>query len=315
MAIFAPPSPPAGEAGAHPGAALAAPETSLADEPVVRPARPEDAGSCGRICFAAFATISAHHAFPRDFPSEEEATGLFDFMLARSDVHVVVAEINGRIVGSNALWEQTPIAGVGPITVDPALQNAAVGRTLMRHVLGRAERLGYRGVRLCQAAYHGRSLALYTKLGFQVRQPLAVFQGPAIGAELPGRAVRPASEGDLDACALLHERLHGYSRVGELAMVLDRGTARVVEHEGRVTGYATDIGFFGHAVGEVNEDVMALIGAAEAFGGPGILVPSTNVTLMRWCLEHGLRIVQPMTLMSQGFYAEPQGAYLPSVLY
>ncbi len=308
--MFAPPSPPAGERRP-----LAAPETSVVEEPVVRLARPEDAGPCGRICFAAFANISAHHAFPRDFPSEEEAIGLFDFMLARPDVHVVVAEMDDRIVGSNALWEQTPIAGVGPITVDPAQQNAAVGRALMRHVLDRAERLGHRGVRLCQSAYHGRSLALYTKLGFQVRQPLTVFQGPAIGAELPGRAVRPAAEGDLDACARLHERLHGYSRAGELATVLGRGTARVVEHGGRITGYASDIGFFGHAVGEADEDVMALIGAAEAFGGPGIQVPSTNVALMRWCLEHGLRIVQPMTLMSQGFYAEPQGAYLPSVLF
>ena len=30
---------------------------------------------------------------------------------------------------------------------------------------------------------------------------------------------------------------------------------------------------------------------------------------------HGLRIVQPMTLMSLGEYREPQGAFLPSILY
>ena len=32
-------------------------------------------------------------------------------------------------------------------------------------------------------------------------------------------------------------------------------------------------------------------------------------------LANGLRVVQPMTLMSMGLYNEPAGAYLPSVLY
>jgi hypothetical protein len=37
--------------------------------------------------------------------------------------------------------------------------------------------------------------------------------------------------------------------------------------------------------------------------------------MLRWCLNNGLRIVQPMTLMSKGFYNQPAGAFLPSVLY
>ena len=35
----------------------------------------------------------------------------------------------------------------------------------------------------------------------------------------------------------------------------------------------------------------------------------------RESLEQGLRVVQPMTLMSLGSYSDPQGAFLPSVLY
>lgn len=60
---------------------------------------------------------------------------------------------------------------------------------------------------------------------------------------------------------------------------------------------------------------MALIGAAPAFGGPGILVPLRNAALFQWCLNHDLRVMQVMTLMSLGLYNEPAGAYLPSVLY
>ena len=84
---------------------------------------------------------------------------------------------------------------------------------------------------------------------------------------------------------------------------------------GRITGYATEVGFLGHSVAESNEDLKALIGRAEAFTGPGFLLPTRNSDLMRWCLEKGLRVVIPMTLMSTGLYNEPAGAFLPSVIY
>jgi hypothetical protein len=82
-----------------------------------------------------------------------------------------------------------------------------------------------------------------------------------------------------------------------------------------MTGYATVVGFFGHAVGETNEDVQALIGAAKEFAGPGFLMPTRNGELFRWCLKAGLRVTEPMTLMSAGLYNNPAGAFLPSILY
>jgi hypothetical protein len=110
-------------------------------------------------------------------------------------------------------------------------------------------------------------------------------------------------------------RVHGHNRGGEVHDAIKRGTATVVEHNGRITGYATAVGFLGHAIGETNEELKALIGAAPEFLGPGFLLPTRNAELFRWCLEHGLRVVQPMTLMSIGLYNEPAGAFLPSVLY
>lgn len=75
------------------------------------------------------------------------------------------------------------------------------------------------------------------------------------------------------------------------------------------------VGFFGHAVGESNDDLKALIGAAREFPAPGFLLPTRNSELLRWCLGNGLRIVQPMTLMSTGLDNEPHGVFLPSVIY
>ena len=168
---------------------------------------------------------------------------------------------------------------------------------------------------MVQAAYHNRSLSLYTKLGFDVREPLSNLQGPAIGERVPGYAVRPAKEEDLGACDALALRVHGHDRGSEVLEAIGQGNANVVEHGGRVTGYTTGVGFFGHAVGESNEDLKALIGAAPGFPGPGFLLPTRNGEVLRWCLERGLRIVQPMTLMSVGLYNEPAGAFIPSILY
>ena len=281
----------------------------------LRAGRFEDAETCGSICYRAFKAIADQHNFPPDFPSPEIAVGLVASLLSRGDIYSVVAEVDGRVVGSNFLWENGAIAGVGPITIDPSAQNVAVGRKLMEEVLRRARERNFAGVRLVQAAYHNRSLSLYTKLGFDVREPLSNLQGPAIEQQIPGYAVRSATEEDLDACNKMSLKVHGHHRGPELFEAISQGTAYVVEHDGRITGYTTAVGFFGHTVGESNEELKALIGAAPEFPGPGFLLPTRNSEVLRWCLERGLRIVQPMTLMSVGLYNEPAGAFMPSVLY
>jgi GNAT superfamily N-acetyltransferase len=281
----------------------------------IRLASPDDAVVCGRICYEAFRAIGEAHAFPPDVPVPEAGIGILTWLFSHPRHFCVVAELDGRIVGSNCLDERSSIAGVGPITIDPAVQNRRIGRLLMEAVLDRARQRGFAGVRLVQAAYHNRSLALYNGLGFDAREPLSVMQGPALRRETDGLPVRPATSADLDACNRLCMRVHGMDRNGELSEAISAGTAVVVERHGKITGYATTMAFFGHAVAEGNADLQSLIGAADSFQGPGILVPTRNADLFRWCLAQGLRVVEPMTLMSLGLYNEPAGAYLPSVAY
>lgn len=281
----------------------------------IRPVADTDAEACGVICYEAFRTIAQAHNFPPDFPAPEAGVGFVGMAIRHPEVYGLVAEVDGRVAGSNFLWEQSSIAGVGPITIDVGTQNAGVGRALMQAVLARADAKSRVGVRLLQAAYHGRSLSLYTRLGFDPREPLANMQGPAIGKTFPGLAVRPAITADLDACDALCRAVHGHDRHGEIRDAIGQGAARLVERDGRISGYATSIGFFGHAVAATNIDLQALIAAAPGFAGPGLLVPMRNAELFRWCLEAGLRVVQPMTLMSRGFYQDPRGAFLPSILF
>lgn len=280
----------------------------------LRAGAPSDAAAAGAICYDAFRSIAGRHAFPPDYPTADVATELVASLLARADVYSVVAELDGRVVGSNFLWESGAIAGVGPITVDPAAQNVGIGRMLMLDVLDRARKRGFAGVRLVQQAYHSRSLALYLKLGLEAREPLATLHGAPLRVTLPGYEVRAARATDLEACNALCRCVHGHDRRGELGYAIATRTATVVERGGCVTGYATVVGFYGHAVGETNGDLQALIAAADGFAGPGLLVPTRNGELMRWCLDHGLRIVQPLTLMSVGLYNQPAGPFLPSIV-
>ena len=281
----------------------------------IRPAKPQDALECGRICYEAFKKINSDHNFPPEMPDAGLATGLLQMMFSHPSFYTVVAEAGGKIVGSNCLDERSSIVGIGPITVDPAAQNFGVGRLLMEAVLNRAAERKAPGIRLVQVAFHNRSLSLYTKLGFDTREPLSVMNGNPLRKSIDGCAVRAAKAADAADCNQLCMRVHGHTRSGELSDAVQQGQAAVVKRDGRITGYTTGLGYFGHAVAESNRDLEALLGAAQEFGGPGVLIPTRNAALFRWCLDHGLRVVQPNTLMTMGLYNEPVGAWIPSILF
>ncbi len=266
----------------------------------LRPGTPADADSCGTIAFEAFKAIASAHNFPWDFPSPDAGAGLMKTLLSHQGFYSVVAELDGTIVGSNFVDERGTIAGIGPITVAPEVQNQSIGRRLMLAVVDRSNARGAAGTRLLQSAYHNRSLCLYTKLGFDSREPCSKMDGPRIGISLPGYVVRPAQAADIPACNALCRRVHGHDRDGELRDAVGQGTARVVEHLRRITAYASAIAFFGHAVAETNQGLQALLGAAPGFEHGGFLLPTRNAELFRWCLQHGLRLVHQMTLMTIG---------------
>ncbi len=280
-----------------------------------RTANASDVPECGRICFEAFTDIAARHGFPSDFPSIDVATAVVSGLVEHPGFFSLVAEVDGRIAGSSFLDERGVITGVGHVTVDPAAQDRRIGRTLMETMLQRCAEREVPGVRLLQAAYHYRAMSLYAKLGFDVREPFAAMQGDPLGLRVPGYGVRAATAADLPACDTLCLRVHGHDRGGGLRDALARGTARVVERDGRITGYTTGIGFYGHAVAEANDDLQALIGDADNISAPGFLVPMRNTDLVRWCLARGLRVSVVLNLMTIGLYSEPRGTFLASVWY
>lgn len=290
--------------------------STLATAVQFRPAAPEDAAACGQICWEAFNNVADQHRAPREFPPDPKiAVGLLTMMFSHPKFYCVAAEQNGRLIGSNCLDERGSISGLGPVTVDPAVQNSGVGRRLMEAAIERSNQQGFPGCRLLQAGYHMRSLSLYTKLGFVERETLVRMQGPAINTILPGYSFRRAAAADAVACNSLCFRVHGHDRVGEVSDAIEHGGLTIAEFSGRLIGYTTGFNYFGHTVAENNRDLIALLAQADSFEGTGFMVPVRNHEVFSWCLNSGFRSLHLNTLMSSGLYNEPQGAWLPSILY
>ena len=285
----------------------------------LRGIEPGDHEVTARIAYEAFAGIHDRHRFPRDFPTLDVARGLVGAFSAHPSIWGVVAESEGRVVGSNFLDERGPVRGVGPITVDPEAQSAGVGRLLMEAVIERGARAD--GIRLLQDSFNTASLALYASLGFRVEEPVALLAGTPSARPRRGVEVRPLCEDDIPACEELCVYVHGFERTRELADALESPglSPYVALREGRIVAYAATLHEFGaaHAVAESEDDLSSLIAGSVSPVGPpaSFLLPLHQHDLLRWCLAAGLRIVKPMNYMVMGRYRRPQGAWIPSVLY
>ncbi len=96
----------------------------------------------------------------------------------------------------------------------------------MQAAMDRALEQNAAGVRLVQAAFHNRSLSLYTSLGFDIRRaPLLASRAAPSNASIPGCTVRPATPNDEYACNALIHQVHGFARSIELAQAIEHGTA------------------------------------------------------------------------------------------
>jgi GNAT superfamily N-acetyltransferase len=285
----------------------------------VRAIEPADGDQCARIVYEAFGGLHDYHRFPRDFPTLEAAEQLTSNFIGHPAIWGVVAEAEGRIVGSNFLDERGTITGVGPITVDPKAQGHGVGRRLMEAVMDRGA--GARAIRLFQDSFNMQSLSLYASLGFEVKEPAVVISGRPRSGPAAGIEVRPLEEGDLEDCERLCLTVHGFERTNELrdAVQMPVLSPSVAVRDGRITAYATTLTFFpaAYAVAETEDDMRALVTGALAAGDEpaSFLLPTRQAGLFRWCLSEGLRPVKPMTYMSIGEYREPDGCWIPSVLY
>jgi hypothetical protein len=96
----------------------------------LRRGTPAASAECGRICFEAFKSIADRHNFPQSFPSPDASSRVMSFLLAHPDFYSTVAELDGRIIGSNFLDERVRSPGLGRSRLIPRhrLEASAVAR-------------------------------------------------------------------------------------------------------------------------------------------------------------------------------------------
>jgi GNAT superfamily N-acetyltransferase len=278
--------------------------------------------SCGKIGYEAHKAISSSHGYPSEQPSEEFGIGLIRSLLDNPNSWGVLAERQGKTLGSIFLHEfsPSPVAVIGPLTVSPTAEGSGIGRMLMDAALAQASKQNHDQIRLVQSPSHIRSFVLYTKCGFTLREPLFLMQGKP---QKKGNDKTSSSanihlvrtEKDISECNELCKSVYGFSREMELRQSKDQGVATMIERDGIVIGYAAGIGILNHAVARSNEELKTLILKASAILGPGFLVPARNHELLYWLLENGFQIGWPANLMTIGPYQGPLTPFLPSLAY
>ncbi len=103
-----------------------------------------------------------------------EAEAIFERMRSYPDYTLLVAEINGRIVGSLALLVMDNIGHLGArsavvedVVVEPALHGKGVGKVMMRHAMARAAARGCYKMTLSSNMKRFYAHAFYDGLGFR----------------------------------------------------------------------------------------------------------------------------------------------------
>lgn len=276
-----------------------------------------DAEACGRVVHAAFKDVDDGHGFPSLFQSVDQATHIAKLFIDLASVHGIVAVEGADLRGVVFLDRGDPIKSIGLIAVDPVCQRQAVGRRLMQAAIDYAGNV--RGIRLVQEAFNTHAMGLYASLGFEVKEPLVVITGRP--RSLPPRTVtsRPITSADLGVCAALCESVHGVNRTVDLQDALALFRPMAIVRDGRIVAYsyAFHAGSLAWGVAETADDLetLLLVFGATASTPLRFNLPTRDTRLFRWCLDQGLRIERPLTLMARGWYQEPRGSYFPSGFY
>jgi ribosomal protein S18 acetylase RimI-like enzyme len=290
-------------------------QTSGAGLELVR-AESQHVGEIGRICYEAFKNLHDRHHFPLDLPSAALARQVLGMMVSRSDFYSVVALLDGQVVGSNFLSLSDPVAGIGPVTVEPCHQGKDIGLALMQDVVDQGRCRGIERIRLLQETINVGSLSLYASMGFDSREEVAYLQATAAPAEDPN--VRPVTEQDLSAVEQLSADIYQGSRRNEVAAAIRYGFSPLLrQRDGRVTGYLIP-GLFGHGVAESEDDACALVGEMARRLPPEaarFFCPVRQANFFRRVLKMGCRTIKVWTLMTLGPYKPPREVWMPSVLY
>ena len=152
--------------------------TAETENPVIRPARPEDAPRCGDIAVAAWSRV--HEALRkiigeemwelchRDWQKDKRAQ--VEEHVRQRPEHSLVTEVRGEIAGFITFYvnEESLVGQVGNNAVDPRYQGRGIGTRQCERVLEIFREKGMKAAQVITGADEGHApaRAMYERVGF-----------------------------------------------------------------------------------------------------------------------------------------------------
>jgi len=195
----------------------------------------------------------------------------FAFALASPACRVVVADVDGEVVGTGVATVNGPVAWLGTIWVAPAYRRRGLGRALTEAVAEAAEAAGSRTLVLV-ATDRGRPL--YEGLGFEVQTWYRTFEAQGTAGERPeGRDITPLrafAAADLPAMLSLDRAATGEDRAVVLtALAGPVGTRVLPAQDAGVAGFVARAPWGGGAtVAPRIDDAMTILDARRRASPP-----------------------------------------------
>jgi len=290
-------------------------------DPTLTNVLPEQSEAVGTLVYEAFKNIAERHNFEPAFPSPDLAQ-LIVRLLAQTEGYQSYQLVDGeRPVACNFGDERDEVVGVGPVAVAVDRQGQGLGRRVMEALIERAERNGFRSIRLVQVAYNMQSFSLYHNLGFNATDLLANIRGRPGADQQPRDKVREYTSSDLEACNALHKDVHGLDRRHDIEFIAKFAPPLVVERNGEIAGYLSrfpgEETFVTHGVTRDEQALRDLIigmGGASA-GNVHMLLPASHSETLRWAMGQGFQLLELDSYMVRGEYQVPMGCWVPSPFY
>lgn len=166
----------------------------------VRPLVEADLDEADRIFRVAFGTFLGA-------PDPESFFGDADYVRTRwraDPAGGLAAEVDGRLVGSNLATNWGSVGFFGPLTVDPAYWDKAVGQRLLDPTMELFDAWNTRHVGLFTFAHSAKHVGLYQKYGFWPRFLTAVMARP-VESVSPPRSTRVSEVGDAELAGVMDE--------------------------------------------------------------------------------------------------------------
>jgi len=237
----------------------------------VGPIKASELEEAGRIVRLAFGTFLG-------LPNTLDFMGDRDLMTPRwrsTNVKVIAAREEGRLIGSNVVTRWGSFAFFGPLTVLPEYWDRGVGQKLLAATMTIFDRWGVRHSGLYTFPHSARHVGLYQKFGYWPRYLTAIMtrapeSSAALQGELLSALTKSQREQAIESCGkLTHKIDKGLDLAGEIRAVLAQRTGDVVltYTRGVLDGFAVCLNGPGSEGGE--KICYVKFGAARGGAGAG----------------------------------------------